>query len=93
MTKLAVMPRLSSLIILTMIKKLAMFMNTAALDSQPIFFKLRMIPDSMPIPRTITIIAEKQTCPLEICAMLVVLLRIKTATVRNCCRDWATLMK
>jgi len=76
-----------------MIKKLAMFINTAALDSQPIFDKLRMIPDNMPMPRMMTMIAEKQTCPFEICAMLVDLLKIKTATVRNCWRDCATLMK
>jgi len=75
------------------IRKLAMFMNTAAFESQPILLKLRMMPEIMPIPRTMTIIAEKQTCPLEICAMLVVLLRIKTATVKNCWRDCATLMK
>lgn len=67
-----------------MIRKFAMFMKTAALDSQPILLKLRMTPEIMPMQRTMTMIAEKQTCPLEICAMLVVLLRIKTATVKNC---------
>ena len=70
-----------------------MFMNTAALDNHPIFVKLRMIPEIMPIASTTAIIPEKQTVLLDIWLMLVVLLKINTATVRNCWRHCATFMK
>lgn len=76
-----------------MIRKFAMFMKTEALDSQPIFFKLRMIPESMPMPMTRTMAPEKQKWSRDSCAMFMDLLRINTATVKNCCSDCATLMK
>ena len=69
-----------------------MLIKTAAFDSHPILVKLRMIPESMPIMRTMHIIPEKQTLPLESWVRLTVLPKIKTATVKNCWRDCAMLM-
>lgn len=59
----------------------------------PIFFKLRMMPDTIPIDMQIIIAAIKQIEEPESCSKFMDLLMIKTDTVKNCCRAWATLIK
>jgi hypothetical protein len=43
------------------IRKLIIFIHTAAFDIQPIFLKLRMNPPSIPTAMITTIMATKQT--------------------------------
>lgn len=73
--------------------KFTMFIHTAAFEIHPIFLKLRMKPPSIPTAMMTTIMATKQTPEWAICSMLRALLKIKMATVKNCWRDWAMLMK
>lgn len=83
------MPSVSTYIM----RKLAIFMKTAAFDSQPIFFRLRIMPETMPMPIQISMAPIKQIVECESCSKFCDLLMIKTETVRNCCNDCATLIK